>query len=196
MRVIGLTGGIGSGKTTVAKMFKAFGVPIYIADTEAKKLMNQSAVIKRKLTQLLGSEAYKDGTLNRQFVANKVFANQDLLNEVNQIVHPRVQGHFNKWVAKQKGFYCIKEAAVLFENGGYKLCDKNILITAPESIRINRIQSRDQSNLEAIKARIDSQWRDDEKIPLADFVIENINLEETKKQVEDIHYLLLREDSY
>jgi dephospho-CoA kinase len=187
MKIIGLTGGIGSGKTTVANMFKDLGVPVYIADDEAKKLTNKSKVIKRKLVNLLGEEAFLDGLLNRKFVADIIFKDPELLKKVNSIIHPKVASHFKLWVKKQKGSYCVKEAAILFENGGYKDCDLTILVTAPMDIRIERVLNRDITTRQAIKERIDNQWTDKEKSKLANIIIENINLKATQKQVEKIH---------
>ena len=115
--IVGLTGGIGSGKSTVAKAFKALGVPVYIADIEAKKLMQRSKVIKRQLKALLGEAAYVDDKLNKPYIANIIFNDKDYLEKMNAIVHPKVARHFNKWVAKQDTQYVIKEVAILFENG-------------------------------------------------------------------------------
>jgi len=191
MKIIGLTGGIGSGKTTVAYLFEALGAPIYIADIEAKKLTNRSKFIRKKLIALLGEEAFQEEGINRAFVAAKIFKDPILLQKVNAIIHPRVQQHFNRWAKKQDAPYCIKEAAVLFENGGYQKCDYTILVPAPKHLRIQRIQQRDASSEEAIKDRMDNQWPDSKKIPLADFVIENITLSKTKNRVEHIHKILL-----
>lgn len=187
MTIVGLTGGIGSGKTTVAGMFEALGIPVYIADVEAKRLSNTSKVIRRKMIALLGEQAYTDEGLNRHFVAEKVFNDPDTLAAVNAIIHPKVGQHFKRWVKKQKGPYCIKEAAILFENGAYQNCDVNILVTAPVSVRIQRVLERDQTTLEAIQARMEHQWPDEDKIPLADYVIENTDLVSTQKQVKKIH---------
>ena len=116
MKIVGLTGGIGSGKTTVAKMFMELGIPVYIADDEAKRLTNSSKVIRRKLIVLLGEEAYtEEGLLNRPYVANLVFNDKMLLEGINQIIHPKVAQHFKRWIKKQKSPYCIKEAAILFD---------------------------------------------------------------------------------
>ncbi|KAA3622033.1 MAG: dephospho-CoA kinase [Flavobacterium sp.] len=187
MKIIGLTGGIGSGKTTVAKMFSELGVPVYIADIEAKKLSNRSKVIRRKLIELLGQEAYIDNRLNRTFVAEKIFNDTELLKAVNAIIHPKVASHFKRWLKKQQGPYVIKEAAILFENGGYKQCDKTILIVAPKALRIERLLSRDQSSKAEIEARMSNQWSDSEKKKLADIIIENITLEATRKRVLEVH---------
>ncbi|QIE60724.1 dephospho-CoA kinase [Rasiella rasia] len=187
MKIVGLTGGIGSGKTTVAKMFQELGVPVYIADIEAKKLTNSSKIIHRKLTQLLGKEAYTDGVLNRVFVAKLVFNDATLLKAVNEIIHPKVAQHFKRWVKKQHGPYCVKEAAILFENGSYVDCDLTILVTAPVEERIRRVQQRDYNTREAIVARMNNQWSDEKKIKLADVVIHNLDLASTKIQIKNLH---------
>tara|TARA_R110000787_G_scaffold286385_1_gene404560 strand:+ start:35531 stop:36118 length:588 start_codon:yes stop_codon:yes gene_type:complete len=192
MKVVGLTGGIGSGKTTVASMFLDLGVPVYIADIEAKKLTNNSKVIRKKIIALLGEEAYVPLGINKKYVANKIFNDDQLLKKVNEIIHPKVAKHFKKWVAKQKGVYCIKEAAILFENGSYKLCDYTILITSPKEDRIQRVQKRDQLTSKEVENRIKNQWSDDKKSQLADMVIENILLENTQNKVEEIHLFLLK----
>ena len=192
MKIVGLTGGIGSGKTTVATMFKNLGVPVYIADVEAKKLTNSSKVIRRKLIELLGEEAYSNTGLNRSFVADRIFQDVELLQRVNQIIHPKVKAHFKRWLKKQEGVYCIKEVAILFENGGYKECDYTILVTAPKSLKIERLLQRDATTKEAIAARMKNQWSDTKKIKLAHAVIENIELEETQKSVLKLHKKLLK----
>lgn len=190
MKIIGLTGGIGSGKTTVAQLFSELGVPIYIADTEAKKLMDSSKVIRRKLVALLGEDAYSGIKLNRKFVADKIFNDKFLLDAVNAVIHPKVAAHFKKWVSKQKATYVIKEAAILFENGSYKNCDMVILVTAPKQMRINRVMARDNTSKAEIEQRMNNQWSDEKKLKLADIIIENIDLKTTKNKVEAIHNLL------
>lgn len=192
MKIIGLTGGIGSGKTTVASMFLDLGVPVYIADIEAKKLTNTSKVIRKKIIALLGEDSYITSGINKKYVADKIFNDHQLLKKVNQIIHPKVAKHFIKWVAKQKGVYCIKEAAILFENDSYKLCDYTILITSPKEDRIQRVQKRDQLTRKEVENRIKNQWSDEIKIKLADFVIENDLLENTQKKAEEIHLFLLK----
>ncbi len=190
MKIVGLTGGIGSGKTTVAKLFSELGVPVYIADIEAKKLTNSSSVIRRKLIKLLGEETYLNGSLNRKYVADKIFTDEALLNAVNAIIHPKVAAHFKKWVLNQKANYVIKEAAILFENGSYKECDVIILVTAPKALRIERIKNRDNATQSEIEQRMGNQWSDSRKKRLANIVIENIEMEATRKQVELIHHSL------
>lgn len=191
-KVIGLTGGIGSGKTTVAKMFSELGVPVYIADVEAKKLMNRSKVLRRKLTQLFGDNAYIDEKLNKPFIAEKIFNNKSLLNQMNAIVHPKVKSHFKGWVKRKKAKYVVKEAAIIFENGSFSSFDAIVLVTAPEKVRINRVIARDNSSVEKIEAIMNNQWSDEDKIKLSQFVIENTTLENTKKKVDEIHKKILK----
>ncbi|PHR95919.1 MAG: dephospho-CoA kinase [Leeuwenhoekiella sp.] len=191
MKIVGITGGIGSGKTTLARYFNdAFGIPVYYADAEAKALMHSPKLVKQ-IIALLGEQSYKDGRLDRAFVASRVFKDQKLLDKLNAIVHPAVKQHFKSWVKKQSAPYILKEAAILFENGNAADCDAVILVTAPEALRIERVIDRDGTPVEDIKDRINKQWSDAQKIPLADFVIENIQLSESKKQAEKIHSKLL-----
>ena len=190
--VVGLTGGIGSGKTTVAKMFEELGVPIYIADIEAKKLINRSKVIKRKLITLFGEEAYINNKINRVFIANQIFNNQDLLNKMNQIVHPKVASHFKRWLKKQASPFVIKEAAIFFENGSYKDLDAIITVTASIEERIKRVTQRDNSTKEKVLAVMKNQWDDKKKVELSDYVIYNTDLDSTQKQVVEIHQDILK----
>jgi len=190
-KIIGLTGGIGSGKTTVANMFFELGVPVYIADVEAKKLMNKSKIIKRKLVKLFGDDAYKDNELNKPFVAQKIFSNKDLLEKMNTIVHPKVTTHFKRWIAKQTAPYVIKEAAILFENNNYLQCDAIILVVADKETRIQRVIKRDSTSKAKVKAIMDNQWSDEKKMGLSQFVIKNVTLSNTRKEVENIHKKIL-----
>ena len=192
MIIVGLTGGIGSGKTTVAKAFEALGVSVYIADDEAKKLMITSKVLKRQLIKLFGEEAYVNGSLNRKYLANAIFNDKELLKKMNAIVHPKVARHFKRWVAKQNSTYVIKEAAILFENGSYKNCDYIITVTAPQNERIKRVIKRDASNKEKVLSVIKNQWTDKVKVKKSHFVINNIDLKETKSQVLKIHNQLIK----
>lgn len=191
MIIVGLTGGIGSGKTTVANMFIELGIPIYIADVEAKKLMNSSKVIKRELIQLFGTNTYSDGKINKAFLADKIFNDKDLLVEMNAVIHPKVKTHFKKWIKIQRSLYVIYEAAILFENGGYKECDYIITVTAPETVRIQRIIQRDNATKQSVRAIMDNQWNDAKKVKLSHFVIENKELSQTAKQVKNIHLKIL-----
>lgn len=192
MMIVGLTGGIGSGKTTVAKFFEDYGIPVYIADEEAKKLMNRSKVIKRKLVQLFGEKAYVENTLNKPFIANIIFNDKSYLQKMNAIIHPRVARHFKKWIEKQNAPYVIKEVAILFENGGHEACDALITVIAPKEIRVKRLLKRDNTTIEKIEAIMNNQWTDAQKMNLSDYVIENISIENTKKQVSKVHSHIMK----
>ena|SRR5690606_26354506 len=192
MKIVGLTGGIGSGKTTVAKEFQSLGIPIYIADEEAKKLMNTSKVLKRQLMGLFGEKAYVDNALNKSFIADIIFNDETYLQKMNAIVHPKVGSHFKKWASKQDSFYVIKEAAILFENNGYKQCDYVITVTAPKDLRIARLLKREPTTKEKIEAVMNNQWTDEAKVKLSHFVIENTTMEHMKVQVLKIHHQIIK----
>ena len=192
MKVVGLTGGIGSGKSTIARLFAALGVAVYDSDTEAKKLINTSAEIKKRIVEVFGAEAYAEGVYNRAYMADIVFRNPDKLAVLNSIVHPVLADDFNQWVALQTSPYVIKEAAILFESGSYKNCDFIITVTAPETLRISRCMSRDGSTEAQVRARMAQQWTDAQRIALSDAVIENINLEETEKRVRELNNLFIK----
>jgi len=192
MIIVGLTGGIGSGKTTVSKLFKALEIPVYIADDEAKKLMNRSKIIKKKLIALFGEQAYLNGVLNNSYLAQIVFNDKSYLNKISTIVHPKVASHFKRWVKKQTASYVVKEVAILFENGGYKSCDFIITVTAPKDLKIQRILKRDNTTEKKIEAIMRNQWEDSKKIELSDFVIKNTALNDTKAQVLEIHQKILK----
>ncbi|MFD0975938.1 dephospho-CoA kinase [Salinimicrobium gaetbulicola] len=190
MKVLGLTGGIGSGKTTVAGFFRELGIPVYIADDEAKKLMNSDPEIQLQIKEIFGDVAYKNGVLDRQFLASRVFNDRDLLEKLNSIVHPAVGKHFLTWKDQQDSDYVVYEAAILFEKGGYKKCDYNLLITAPLEVKLMRLQKRDKASAEEIQARMNNQWSDEKKAQFADFIIENKDLSETRENVRKIHDLM------
>ncbi|WP_412561146.1 dephospho-CoA kinase [Winogradskyella sp. MIT101101] len=192
MIVVGLTGGIGSGKTTIGKEFQSFGIPVYIADEEAKALMNRSKVIKRKLIQLFGKSAYKDDILNRPYLASKIFNDKQLLVKMNAIVHPKVASHFKRWLKKQESPYVIKEAAIIFENNMENQYDYIITVVADEDLRIERVMHRDNVSKERIIAIIENQLTDYEKIEKSDFVIVNNDLNVAKQQAAEIHESILK----
>ena len=192
MIVVGLTGGIGSGKTTIGKQFESFGIPVYIADDEAKALMNRSKVIKRKLIKLFGKPAYKDDKLNRPYLSSKIFNDKELLDKMNAIVHPKVASHFKRWLKKQKAPYAIKEAAIIFEHNMEDQYDFIITVVADEDLRIERVVDRDNSTEEKIRAIIKNQLTDDEKIKRSDFVIVNNELKIAKQQAAEIHASILK----
>jgi len=192
MKIVGLTGGIGSGKTTVAKLFKELGVPVYNSDLRAKTLMKNSGEIRTAVIDLLGKDSYVLERLNKKYIADKVFSNKELLQKLNTIVHPAVRNDFLRWVKSKKTPYVIQEAAILFENSSYSNFDKIILVKAPKKVRLERILERDNGSKEEILARMENQWDDSEKIPLSDYIIENIDLDQTKLQVEQIHRQLTK----
>lgn len=190
--IIGLTGGIGSGKSTVAGMFGQLGVPVFIADLEARKIMEEDPEVKEAIRDLLGPQAYKEGLPDRPYIASLVFNNKELLEKLNAIIHPAVGRKFQAWYKKQEAPYVIYEAAILFEHGGDKKCDKVILVTAPREIRISRVIKRDGVSRDEVLERMANQWAEDRKIPLADYVIENIEMAETLRIVEKIHQLYVK----
>lgn len=192
MKIVGLTGGIGSGKTTVAKMFKELGVPLFIADERAKILMNTSTELKTELIALFGQEAYKDNQVNRPFLASKIFSNPDFLKQMNAIVHPKVGEDFSRWKAKQTAPYVLKEAAIIFENDLASHYDYIITVVADLDQRLARVMKRDNTTEDKIMAIVNSQLTDDEKAKQSDFVITNHDLDQTKEQVLIIHHHLTK----
>lgn len=183
--IIGVTGGIGSGKSTVCRVFETLGAITYYADDRAKWLMQNDDELIKKIKELFGDDAYKDNQLDRVHIASKVFKDQSLLEKLNQLVHPAVGEDVNNWVQEnQNAPLLLKEAALLFETGSYKSLDKTILVTAPEDIRIERVVSRDTHRSEKdVKDIISKQMSDQEKSSLADFVIENDGRNSIIKQV-------------
>ncbi|MDO5509246.1 MAG: dephospho-CoA kinase [Weeksellaceae bacterium] len=173
IKVVGLTGGIGSGKTTVAKYLAELGVPVYMADEESKNLLNEDPALKEQIIEAFGSEAYENGQLNRKYLAATVFKDTEQLEKLNAIVHPAVFTHFDLWKNRQKSPWVVKEAAILIESGSYKSCDAIVLVVSNKNTRIQRVITRDQSSAEAVEDRINNQLSDDDKIPYADYVLLN-----------------------
>lgn len=189
-KIIGLTGGIGSGKTTVAKAFEALGVPVYIADDEAKKIMLLPQVLD-SIKSIFSDAVFDNGVLNRQKLAQIVFENPQKLKALNDIVHPFVKLDFENWVQKRLDFpFVIKEAAILFESGSYIYCNKIITVIAPLETRIKRVMDRDKTDYESVLKRISNQWTDEMRAEKSDYIIENIDKEYTLKQVYEIFNLL------
>lgn len=192
-RIIGLTGGIGSGKSTVANYIASKGIPVYIADEEAKKIMERIDVKSSIQSLFKESILNADDTLNRNKIAELVFSNPDKLKQLNAIVHPAVKNHFINWMKEHKdASFIIKEVAILFETGGHSDCDMVILITAPEDVRIERAMKRDNSSKESVLARIKNQLPEADKIKLSDFVVENTNLETTLLKIDEILKILAK----
>lgn len=192
-KFVGLTGGIGSGKTTVAKIFAILGIPIYYADDRAKWLMVNDPVLVTAITDNFGQESYfEDGSLNRIFLGQKVFQDLKLTKLINSLVHPAVKVDFEKWAAVQRAPYVLKEAALLFETESYKQLDSIINVSSPLKLRIARILSRDpHRNEEQLNGIIDKQLPDDEKNSLANFVINNTENKMLIPQVLEIHKKLI-----
>lgn len=171
---IGVTGGIGSGKTVVCRIFETLGYPVFYADDEAKKVMTEDADLVKKIKQHFGEHAYfDDGSLNRKLLSDIVFQDTDRLNILKGLVHPATIKAYQEWAEKQQSSLIFKEAALLFESNSYKLSDFNVLVTAPVSIRIHRVVKRDNVTAAIVKARMDKQMIDEEKEKLADFIIIN-----------------------
>ena len=191
MIVVGLTGGIGSGKSTVAKLFLQLGIPVYNSDDVAKELMNNSNSLQAKIIELLGNDAIYGGQINRSFIAEKVFGNKKMLENLNAIVHPEVKKHFSKWLKNQNSKYVIKESALIFENNMQNQFDFIIVVLSETTERIKRIIERDGRSLNQIKAIIEKQTSDDVRCALADYIIHNQTIEELKAQVENINHQIL-----
>ena len=173
---IGITGGIGSGKSTVCQLFRVHGIPVFCADTEAKKLNDSSPVICEQLSLLFGSDLYKDNCLNRQKLASIIFSNPTYLQQVNAIIHPEVAKLFEEWANQQKNApFVIIDAPVLFEAGFDALVDKTITVYASKETRLERIEKRDNINAAQIEARMNSQLPENEKMQRSNFVIMNDN---------------------
>jgi len=190
--IVGLTGGIGSGKTTVAKLFHKLGVPIYVSDIEAKRIMVTNKNVVASIKKILGDTAYTaENELNRIYISAKVFKNKSLLNELNSIVHPAVAEDFLNWHKDQKTEYVIKESAILFESGSFENCDLVITVTAPLEERINRVVLRDKVTKKQVLHRVMNQLSDEDKIDRSNFIINNKTLEKTETQVEKINAHIL-----
>lgn len=174
-RLVGITGGIGTGKSLICRMFACLGTPVYDADSRAKALVNESVKLQESITQLLGNEAYADGQYNRSFVAREVFSNPEKLSQLNALIHPAVAEDFARWVkAHQNAPYLLKEAALLIESGSYKGLDTVVLVEAPERVRIERVLMRDpQRSLQEVKDIISRQMPESEKKKWAQASIQN-----------------------
>ena len=194
---VGITGGIGSGKTTACKLFEVLGIPVYYADVRAKWLMQHDEQLIQQLKDAFGAKVYQEnGQLDRAYLAGIVFNDQDRLNVLNGIVHPAVRADGIAWDAEHTSTaYTLREAALLYESGIYQLLDKIITVTAPEKLRIERVMARDGVDEAAVRARIDKQWPEEKKVALADYVIHNDGQQSLIKQVYHIHQQLTQSSS-
>ena len=173
MLQIGLTGGIGSGKSTIAKVLEKMGYPVFYADLEAKKIYHEDLVLKENLIQIIGQEVYVNGQLNTKLLAEKLFSNTQLKDHVAALVHPIVREAFVSWVKLQKASLVFNEAAILFETGAYQNFDANLLVVAPAQLRIERVIKRDALSEDQVQARIAQQWSDEQKMKLTPYLIHN-----------------------
>ena len=185
--VVGLTGGIGSGKSTIAKEFATLGIAVFNSDEQAKALIANNAQVKKRIIATFGEKAYQNGEYNRAYIAQIVFNNPEKLAILNSIVHPALAKYFKQWAKKQTSPYVLKEAAILFESGSYKDCDYIITVTAPEQLRIARVMARDHCTEAQVRARMAQQWSEAQRIALSNAVIENIDLEVAKKEVRKLN---------
>jgi len=192
---VGITGGIGSGKTTVCQIFGSLGIPVYYADDWAKWLINNEDALKKGIVEIFGAEAYlPDGAYNRPFVAKVVFENKQKLAALNALVHPAVEHHSRSWHEVQAASgvpYTLKEAALIIESGSHQFLDFLIVVTAPEVLRVQRVVQRDGVTKEQVRARMANQLSEAEKVALADFVIVNDGTQALIPQVWQIHRAIL-----
>ena len=189
-KIIGLTGGIGSGKTTLATYIESLGIPVFIADDEAKKLI-QSAEVLREINAVFGEAVFEKGQLNRQELASIVFSNPEKLSQLNGIIHPAVKRQFKIWLDEnQSAPFVVYEAAILFESGSYQNCDSIITITTPLEDRIARVMQRDNSSREQVLNRINAQWTDEQRAAKSNFIIENTDPQNAKSQLDEILKIL------
>jgi dephospho-CoA kinase len=184
---IGLTGGIGSGKSTVAKIFETLGVPVYYADDASKRIMNENEELKADIQKKFGEETYNNGELNRKHLASIVFNNPEKLALLNSIVHPATIQDAEEWMKKQTAPYAIKEAALIFESGSQEFLDKVIGVYAPEALRINRVMQRDSINRDEVISRMNKQINEKIKMRLCDYVVTNDEQELLIPQVLELH---------
>jgi dephospho-CoA kinase len=195
MMRIGITGGIGSGKSFVCSIFKDYNFKIYNSDLEAKNILNKNQNIKRSIISEFGELSYNDNILNAKYISKIIFSNHKKLDKINKIVHPEVFKNYNTFLKKNLNFRTVYESALLFDYDNFKRNDYNILITCPENIRIDRIMTRDNLKLDKVKRKIDSQIDYYEKIDLANFHIENIDKLNTKRTtIEIIEKIILADE--
>lgn len=185
-KIIGLTGGIGSGKTTVANYLIAKGIPVYIADLEARKITESKKVINQ-IEKVFGVDVIENNKVNRAVLATIVFKDKKKLAQLNAIIHPEVKKHFKKWLKSKVDYkFVVKESAILFESGSYEDCDAIILVTAPLETRIERTMKRDNVDKESVLQRINNQMPEEEKKIKSDYIIQNTSLKDTHVQLDEL----------
>lgn len=188
---VGLTGGIGSGKSIVAAVLESMGYPVFYSDRVAKDIMRSHVGVRDEIIKQFGEDAYVDGDLNRTLIAQRIFSHPEDKSFIDNLIHPRVREAFVEFTGKQSQSLVFNEAAILFETGGNTNFDKTILVTAPMELRIERVMKRDKCSKEAVESRMKNQWTDELKIPLADFVLVNDDTQPLLNQIEDLITKLL-----
>ena len=183
---IGITGGIGSGKTLISSVIEHIGYPVFYSDIESKIILEKDQKVKSDMVYLFGEDIYILNKLNRQLLSNLLFSNKSLIKKVNSIVHPQVRLKFDQWSKSKTTTIVFNEAAILFETGAYKNFDASILVVAPQEVRLGRVMLRDGLSEEQIISRINNQWLDEDKINLASYVISNDGSEPILYQVENV----------
>ena len=186
MLKVGLTGGIGSGKTTVAEIFYSLGIPVYNSDERAKYLMENDPSLRGAIIEYFGEESYRSEGLNRLYLSKEVFSDKSKLQKLNSLVHPVVGNDFAAWCKDQSAPFVVKEAAILIESGGYKGLDKIIIITASENTRMDRVMDRDNAKASEVRNRINNQMADSERLEYADFIVNNDGKEMLIPQVKEV----------
>jgi dephospho-CoA kinase len=184
---VAITGGIGTGKTTILSMFADKGIPVFNSDEIAREIMNTNPLLKNEIITAFGDKAYDKNKLNKKYLSNVVFNNETLLKKINSIVHPYVADEFNSWIKKQDSKYIIYESAIIFENQGEGFFDKIICVTAPEDDVISRVMKRNNFSKDKIKSIINKQLPNEAKIQKSDYVIENTDISKLSDRVLEIH---------
>lgn len=188
MKIIGITGGIGSGKTTACEIFQELGVSVYYADARAKELMTSDVALKNKIIQAFGTKAYTGDRLDRTYLARQVFGSKEKLSIINGLVHPAVANDFDEWLEERKHEkYVLKEAAILFESGAYQDVDITVLVIAPEDTRLERVMARDGTTKDEVLKRMKDQWAQERKVKLADHIVNNDGVQLLIPQVLELH---------
>jgi dephospho-CoA kinase len=190
---VGITGGIGSGKSIVGKILEVMRFPVYYSDERSKEIVNTNSFVRQNLIKLMGENVYLNNQLNAPFLAKKIFEDDTIRLKVNEIIHPIVRQAFADWAETQNSSIVFNEAAILFETGAYQLMDATVLVTAPLELKINRVRERDRCSKEQVLERISKQWDDEQKIPLADFVLINDDIQPLLNQIEILIFQLYKD---
>ena len=189
---VGVTGGIGAGKSLICSILERMGYPVFYSDIEAKKIIISNPQVRIDLIELFGIQIFKDHQLDRKLLANLLFSDSTLIEKMNAIVHPKVREEFENWALSKDSQLVFNEAAILFETGSYKNFDATILVTAPLEIRLNRVMNRDNSIRADVQKRIDNQWSDEQKLILSTYRIQNDDIQSVLDQLDEVLYELIK----